>query len=126
MMTWLSKSQQPKLRVVVADYNRLFREGIMALLRRFDFIESIKGIESGQKLIELHEKDSFDIVVINGSLPDMSSVEATTHLFEICPRTKVIYFSAISDLDGIFQMVEAGATGFLMKNSSLEELCNCF
>jgi DNA-binding NarL/FixJ family response regulator len=125
MITKLNNNQSPGIKVVVTDHNRLFRDGIINLLQAFDFIDSVKGIENGQDLIDFHEKELFDIILINWTLSDMSGVEATTHIKKMGSQTKVICLSDKSDLDYVVKMINAGATGYVMKNSSIEELSNC-
>ena len=112
------------MKVVIVDHNRLFREGIITLLQAYDFINSIKGIENGQLLINAFEEEQFDIVLINCTLSDMSGAEAITSVNNLGAEPKVICLSGKSDLDCVVKMINAGATGYVMKNSSIEELAN--
>ena len=124
MVTKINNEQNSGIKIVVADHNRLFREGIITLLRDFSFIRSIKGIENGQQLIDIHSIEPIDVILINCSLSDMSGAEAILRIKNTGSSTKVICLSEKSDLDCVISMINAGATGYVMKNSSIDELKN--
>ena len=119
-----NNDQYPGIKIVVVDHNRLFREGIINLLRDFEFIDSVKGFENGKVLIDVFHKETFDIMLINYNVSDRSGVDATAQIKQLFPHLKVICLSDNSDLDGVIKMINAGATGYVMKNSSIEELTN--
>ena len=118
------KNNLTGIKVAVTDHNRLFREGIINLLQGFDFIASVKGIENGQNLIDAYKTEQFDVILINCSLSDMSGAEAINQIKKKHLKTKVICLSDNSDMDCVVKMIIAGATGYVMKNSSIEELVN--
>jgi DNA-binding NarL/FixJ family response regulator len=124
MITKTNKNHLHRLKIAVIDHNRLFREGIITLLQPFEIIDSVQGIENGKDLLEIQEKELFDIILINCTLSDMSGADATSQILTTNPETKVICLSDKSDLDCVIKMITAGATGYVMKNSSIEELVN--
>ena len=77
MVSKLFNNQHSGIKIALTDPNRLFREGIINLLQAYDFIYSVKGFESGQKVIDNYLTSHFDIILVNCMLSDMSGAEVT-------------------------------------------------
>ncbi len=120
----MDKPASAKIKVAMADHNRLFRKGVVQLLQAFDFIDIVQDVETGKDLVELSQKEKFDIILVNCSLSDMSGAEATQQIKAHDPDAKVLCLSDKADIDCVSKMVEAGVTGYVMKNTSIQELAN--
>jgi DNA-binding NarL/FixJ family response regulator len=109
-------------RVVIADDHRLFREGLRNLLHSQPGIEVVgeaaDGITAVQKIAELKP----DIVLMDISMPSLNGIEATRQVVAAEDKPRVIILSMHSDRRFVIEALKAGAAGYLLKDSALEEL----
>ncbi len=110
-----------KTRVVVIDDNRLIRTGIVSLLKAesCDVVAEAETARDG--LIRVAELNP-DVVVMDARLPDTSGIEATAQIVARHPNVKVLMLSAHGDNDLVAQAMDAGASGFVLKDVAFEEL----
>jgi two-component system, NarL family, response regulator NreC len=112
----------PKIKVLLADDHTLFRQGISGLLSRDSDIEIICEVSNGgdalDKCIELRP----DLLLIDISMPGLSSFEATRQLKKARPGTKVVFLSMYDDEDYLHDAVESGASGYILKDTAAPEL----
>lgn len=116
---------QPKenLTIVLADDHKLFREGLKVLLQQFSFIKKIVEVENGQEFVDLvKEKKSFDIVFMDIEMPIMDGITATKEGLKHNPNLKIIALSMYGEEDYYTQMINAGAKGFMLKNSGIDDV----
>ena len=102
----------------------MFREGLRFLLQKIDFVDQILEAQNGLEFMEhiIEVKDC--IVLMDIEMPVMSGVEATRKALERDPGLKIIALSMYSEESYLTSMIEAGASGFLLKNSSFNEVKN--
>jgi DNA-binding NarL/FixJ family response regulator len=74
--------------------------------------------------VQLAEKDSPDVVVMDVSMPDLNGIDATRQIVARSPKTKVIALSMHSDRQFVAEMFRAGARGYLLKDGAFEDLAN--
>jgi len=111
-----------KLKIYLVDDHALFREGLKFLLSSLDFVEEIFEAENGEQFISgLHENPA-DIALLDIEMPVMNRIEATRHALEILPEMKIIALSMYSEENYYASMIDAGASGFLLKNSKFNEV----
>lgn len=110
------------IKVLVADDHQLFREGLVNLLSASSDLEivgqAVNGKETVVKTMELKP----DIVLMDIGMPEMSGIEATVELIRQIPAIKIIALSMHSDKQFINGMLEAGASGYLLKSSTYNQL----
>lgn len=111
-----------KARVLLADDHHIFRDGLRTLIEKEKGLEVIAEAENGRKAVKLAEKMAPDIVVIDVSMPDMNGIEATRKIIGDSPAVKVIALSMHSDRRFVLGMLEAGASGYLLKDCAFAEL----
>jgi DNA-binding NarL/FixJ family response regulator len=116
-----TESRQDALRVLIVDDHDLFRTGLRNLLEEQGILvigEAAAGNEAVRAVRELAP----DVVVMDLNMPGMSGVEATRHITGIAPLTRVLVLT-ISDQDSdVLDAILAGACGYLLKDSSIQEL----
>lgn len=109
--------------VLLVDDHRMLREGLRAVLdRQLDFTvvgEAGNGFEA-LKLVARHAPQ---VVVMDIAMREMNGIEATRRVIAHHPGTKVIALSAYSDKRYVLEMLEAGALGFVLKETAADELC---
>lgn len=111
------------LTIVLADDHKLFREGLKVLLSQFSFIKKIVEVENGQEFVDLvKEKKSFDIVFMDIEMPIMDGITATKEGLKHNPNLKIIALSMYGEEDYYTQMINAGAKGFMLKNSGIDDV----
>jgi DNA-binding NarL/FixJ family response regulator len=111
-----------KISVYLVDDHSLFREGLKMLLLNLDYIDKIYEAENGQQFIDGLRKNYVDIALLDIEMPVMNGIQAAQLAKEIEPGIKLIALSLYSDENYYLSMIEAGACGFLLKNSSFQEV----
>jgi DNA-binding NarL/FixJ family response regulator len=92
------------------------------LLSNLDYIDTIYEAENGQEFIDGLAKNHVDIVMLDIEMPVMNGILAAQKAKEIAPGIKIIALSMYSDENYYLSMIEAGACGFLLKNSNFQEV----
>lgn len=110
------------IKILIADDHQLFREGLINLLSDSSEIEVIAQAEDGKETIIKARKFNPDIVIMDIGMPVMNGVEATEILKKELPNIKVIAISMHSDKHFIKGMLEAGASGYLLKSCTYDQL----
>jgi DNA-binding NarL/FixJ family response regulator len=109
------------LRVVIVDDHDLFRTGLRNLLEE-QGVEILGEAGAGADAVRLVRELAPDVVVMDLNMPGMGGVEATRHISTIAPLTRVVMLT-ISDQDSdVMDAILAGACGYLLKDSSIQEL----
>ena len=111
-----------KIKILLTDDHKIFRDGLRALIDREDNMEVIGEAENGRTAVALARKLKPDIVIMDITMPDMNGIEATRLLLAEMPNTKIIALSVHSDRRYVSGMIEAGASGHLLKDCDFEEL----
>lgn len=110
------------IRVLLADDHAMLRQGTAELLLRESDIDVIGEAENGRQAIELSRQLKPDIVVMDVRMPEASGIEATITIREQFPDIQVLVLSAHDDDQYIFSLLQAGASGYLLKTSPASEL----
>lgn len=108
--------------VILADDHAILRDGLRFLLEAAGDIKIISMAANGQEAVEQAEQHCPDVVVMDISMPVMSGIEATRHICKLCEHTKVAILSMHHTTEYIQRAMEAGAVGYLLKDSAGAEL----
>jgi DNA-binding NarL/FixJ family response regulator len=111
-----------KIKVLIADDHQLFREGLAKLLGSDPEIEIIALAEDGEEAIEFVEKYNPDMILLDIAMPKMNGIEATRKLKTDYPDIKIIAVSMHKDKQYVKGALEAGADGYLVKNTRYQQL----
>lgn len=109
-----------KITVILVDDHLLFREGLKLMLNLNPKIGMIYQAANGIEFLELLEKITPDIVLMDIDMPQMDGIEATIKALSKWPQMKIIALSMYGDDEYYIKMIEAGARGFILKNSDIE------
>ena len=109
-------------RVLLADDHKMVRDGLRSLLEKQSDMEVVAEAENGRKAVRLAQERRPEVVIMDISMPDLNGIEATRQMIAAQPDIKVIALSMHSDRRFVVGMLEAGAAGFLLKDSAFEEL----
>lgn len=110
------------IRLAIADDHQSIIDGIQLLLQNENDIEFVGTANDGKGLLELIKYKKPHIVITDIRMPNMNGIELTRHIKEHYPGTKVIAFSMFDQDDAIQQMIDAGVSGYILKNSTLQEV----
>ena len=110
------------VRIVIADDHHIFREGFKLLLKDQHELELVGEADNGQTLLELVKGKAPDVAFVDIKMPLMDGIEACKAIKNNYPNTKVIALSMFNDDYLILEMLEAGALGYLLKNTNKEEV----
>jgi DNA-binding NarL/FixJ family response regulator len=110
------------IRVLLADDHRLVRTGFRVILGLEDDIEVVAEAEDGGQAVEATARHRPDVVLMDVEMPGMDGLEATRHIVAAGGGPSVLILTTFDRDDYLFAALEAGASGFLLKNSSPESL----
>ncbi|WP_340201413.1 response regulator [Ascidiimonas sp. W6] len=110
------------IRIVFAEDHNALIEGVQLFLEYEEDIEMVGFANNGKELLQLVEQKRPQVVVTDIRMPIMDGIEATKKIIQDYPQTKVIAFTMFEQDAAITEMVQAGAKGYLLKNSSLKDL----
>ncbi len=110
------------IKIILADDHKVLREGLKSLLNQQKDIQVIGEADDGQAVVRLTRKLEPDIVVLDIGMPNMNGIQATQHIVAEVPDTKVLALSMHSDHQFVVKMLQAGASGYMLKDCAIEEL----
>ncbi|MEW6281469.1 MAG: response regulator transcription factor [Candidatus Eremiobacterota bacterium] len=110
------------IRVLLADDVALFREMLVAALEEEEGISVVGQAADGREALERCQELDPDILILDVEMPRMNGVEATREVVARFPRTKVVILTAYEDDELIVQLIQAGATGYLLKETSMDQV----
>lgn len=110
------------IRIVIAEDHNSLIDGLKYFLKEEKDIHFVGYANNGKDLCELIKKKRPDVVVTDIRMPVMDGITATQLIVKTDPTIKVIAFTMFDQDEAVHQMLEAGAKGYILKNSSLSEL----
>ena len=113
---------EPPIRVLLADPHALFRRGVRMVLDDEAGIEVVAECADGLDAVDRIAELAPDLVLIDVRMPGISGIEATRRARSLVPNLKVAILTVSEDDEDLFAAVRAGATGYLLKEVSIEEL----
>jgi DNA-binding NarL/FixJ family response regulator len=110
------------IRVVVADDQRVVRNGLTMLVGLIDGVDVVGTAADGVEAVELVERERPDVVLMDLRMPRMDGAAATRQIRSGLPDTHVLVLTTYADDDSLFPALQAGARGYLTKDASAEEI----
>jgi DNA-binding NarL/FixJ family response regulator len=111
-----------KIKVVIADDHKIIRVGLRALLEGTDEVEVVGEAENGPQVLEIIKNTITDVVLMDIDMGRSSGTETTRKMKESFPDVRVLALTMHEEQDHIIRMLEAGANGYLLKNTGADEL----
>jgi DNA-binding NarL/FixJ family response regulator len=110
------------IRVVIADDQRVIRDGLMMLVGLIDGVEVVATARDGVEAVQHAQSERPDVVLMDLRMPRMEGVEATRQIRAALPETQVLVLTTYADDESLFPALQAGARGYLTKDASAEEI----
>lgn len=109
-------------RIILVDDHTLFRNGLHGLLDRCEGFRVVAEAGSGEEFLELLHRTEADVVFMDFSMPGIDGAQTTERALLMQPDLKIVTLSMFGDESYYSRMVEAGAKGFLLKDSDIGEV----
>jgi NarL family two-component system response regulator LiaR len=113
-----SEQSQQKIRILVADDQRLFRESVAGILSAESFIEVVGIAGDGLEAIELVRQLQPDIVLMDVKMPHLDGISATRQIKQEFPQIRVMLLTTFTTDDYVLDGLSAGANGYILKDTS--------
>jgi DNA-binding NarL/FixJ family response regulator len=111
-----------KIRIIITDDHQLFRNGLKILINAFPEFEVTGEASNGEEFLSMLKNTQADVVLMDINMPEMDGIEATRKGLKLCPGIDIIALSMYGDEEYYYKMVDAGAKGFLLKDSDISEV----
>ncbi|MEI6514581.1 MAG: response regulator transcription factor [bacterium] len=112
------------IRIALCDDHQIIREGLRSLLDKQPDMTVVGECVNGLEAIKLAGEKKPDIMVLDIAMPELNGIAAATRIFAQFPKIKILALSMHSDHHFVTEMLEAGASGYMLKDSAFPELAN--
>jgi two-component system response regulator NreC len=110
------------IKIMVVDEHKILREGLSTLIAKQPEMEIIGEATDGREALQLLEKNTPDLILMDVTMPNLNGIEATRKIKAKKPGIEIIALSLHSDRRYVLGMIDAGASGYLLKECAFEEL----
>ncbi len=110
------------VRVLIVDDHAIVRKGIRALLSEAGGFEVVGEADNGQSAVLLAQETQPDVILMDLLMPGMDGIEATRQITSRQPKARILVLTSFAADNKVFPAIKAGATGYLLKDSSPDEL----
>lgn len=110
------------IRVLVADDHQLLREALVSQLSEYEGVEVVGEARDGRAAVKLAGELAPDVVLMDIGMPGLNGIAATQKISTACPATKVVILSMHSERRFVDEALSAGATAYVIKDTSVDEL----
>jgi len=110
------------IKILLADDHNLIREGLRSLISEEPNMAVIAEADDGRTAVQLTDKLSPDVVIMDITMPGLNGIEATRQILSKSPAPKVIALSMHAERRMILEMLNAGASGYLLKDCAFDEV----
>ena len=110
------------IKVLIADDQELIRQSLQIVLETKEGIEVVGTAKDGREVIQLVRKEKPDVILMDIRMPEMDGVQCTKIIKDIYPNIKIIILTTFDDDEFVFSALKHGASGYLLKGISMDEL----
>lgn len=110
------------IKIMIADDHRILRQGIRSLLASQEDFEIVAESSDGRETVKEAIKNKPDVVLMDIAMPNLNGFEATRQIKKKLPETKILVLSMYRDDEYILQALQAGVSGYVLKDVAVEEL----
>lgn len=108
--------------IIIADDHQIVRDGITAMLDEYEEIRIVGEAANGPEVLELCKKEGIDLIIMDLNMGEMGGIETTKRVKKEHPGIKVLALTMMKDDQKIRDMIQAGASGYVFKNSGVKDL----
>src|SRR3990172_822104 len=112
------------LKVLIVDDHTIVRQGLRAILESHSGFVVVGEAENGREAVRKAQELNPDVVIMDIAMPTLNGLEATRQIKRALPDTKVLALTMYNDEEYVFQILKAGASGYLIKETAASELIN--
>lgn len=110
------------IRILICDDHAVVRRGLRSLIGVNTEMELVGEAVDGEEAVSMAKKLKPDVIIMDLIMPRKNGIDATTEIKKITPDAKILVLTSFSDDNNVFPAIKAGASGYLLKDSSPEEL----
>ena len=110
------------IKLLIADDHAVVREGTRQILEREADIDVVAEAADGEEAVRMADKSSPDVIIMDIAMPKMDGIEATKQIKSLHPNIAILILTAYDDDQFVFNLIEAGAAGYLLKSVRGHEL----
>jgi DNA-binding NarL/FixJ family response regulator len=110
------------IKVFLADDHTVIRDGLRFMLEAQGDITVVGDAADGRQAVNQVQKLKPDVVIMDIAMPELNGIEATQQIRHTCPSTQVVILSVYSNAEHIFRALQAGARGYVLKESAGKEV----
>lgn len=114
--------QVEKTRIIITDDHQLFRNGLKMLLESVPGFEIAGEASNGEEFLQVLKNSPADVALMDINMPEMDGIEATRQGLKLDPAISVIALSMYGEEEYYYKMIDAGAKGFILKDSDISEV----
>ncbi len=111
-----------RTRILLADDHQIMRQGLIALLGKHPSMQVIAEAENGIQTLEIARREKPDVIIMDIAMPDINGIEVTRQLKAELADIKIIALSMHADRRFVTEILKAGASGYVLKQSAFEDL----
>ena len=111
-----------KIKIIIVDDHKMFRDGIRALLEKEKNMEVVADAKDATELISILKNITPDIILMDIDMGETNGIDATVEVKKNYPEINILTLSMHGEHNYILKMLEAGATGYILKNAGKEEM----
>ena len=108
--------------ILLADDHQMFIDGMKFYLEKYDHIQIVGEANDGEAVLDFLAVNPVDVVVLDIEMPGMDGIETTKYIKKKYPKTNVLILSMYEKKEFIIKLMRYGASGYILKNKSKEEL----
>lgn len=112
----------PAIRVMIVDDHKLVREGLKAVFGQGEEIDVVGEAGSGEDALSMIASVDPEVILMDISMPGMNGIQATKQIRKEHPDVKIVILTMLDQEGSVYEAVKAGATGYMIKNTSSDEL----
>jgi DNA-binding NarL/FixJ family response regulator len=110
------------IRVLIADDHVIMRDGLKALLSANSDIEVVAEVGNGRDAVRQAQRFKPNVILMDLAMPELNGIEAAGLLREACPEARIVMLSMHSTSEHLYRALEAGVTGYVLKESAAREV----
>lgn len=116
----------PNIKMLLVDDHEIVRDGLKTLMESQHGVDIVAEAENGLEALESCKNNEIDIIVMDVNMPEMDGIQATKAIKEKYPNIKILALTMSDNDVHIRKMIEAGASGYILKNAGRDELKKAF